>query len=121
MSKSPLTDKWAQLYYMSCNKAMGIYGIWMFYLNDQTICPILAGIHIKVHIIMHINILCKMCLLIFDCLSGSVSLKYNVTIAPHNDWFYRNLIHASRCQKNFPNIYKTHGVIVQSKSCLFFA
>ena len=47
-----------------------------------------------------------------------VDLKPDVTSAPRNDWFYLNLIHASNCQKNFPNVYKTYGVTVQSKSCL---
>ena len=49
---------------------------------------------------------------------ASVDLKPTVTSAPHNDWFYLNLIHASNYQKNFPNVYKTYGVTVQSKSCL---
>ena len=49
---------------------------------------------------------------------ASVDLKPNVTSAPHNDWFYLNLIHASNCQKNFPNVYKPYEVTVQSKSCL---
>ena len=48
----------------------------------------------------------------------SVDLKQIVTSAPHNDWFYLNLIHASNCQKNVPYVYKTNGVNVQSKSCL---
>ena len=47
LSKSPKTDTWAQLYYLYCTKAMEIYCICMFYLNEQTICPILTGIHIK--------------------------------------------------------------------------
>ena len=46
---------------------------------------------------------------------ASVDLKPNITSAPHNDWLY--LIHASNCQKNFPNIYQIYGVTVQSKSC----
>ena len=49
-----------------------------------------------------------------------MELKANVTSAPHNYWFYLNLIHASHCQKNFPNVYKTYGVTIQSKSCLMF-
>ena len=49
-----------------------------------------------------------------------MDLKPNVTSAPHNYWFYLNLIHASHCQKNFPNVYKTYGVTIQSKSCLMF-
>ena len=49
---------------------------------------------------------------------ASVDLKPNITSAPHNDWFYLNSIHASNCQKKIPNVYKTHGVNVQSKSCL---
>ena len=36
---------------------MEIYCICMFYLNEQTICPVLTGIHIKCTFIMHINIL----------------------------------------------------------------
>ena len=47
LSKSPKTDKLAQLYYLYCTKAVEIYCICMFYLNEQTICPILIGIHIK--------------------------------------------------------------------------
>ena len=47
-----------------------------------------------------------------------MDLKPNVTSAPHDYWFYLNLIHASHCQKNFPNVYKTNGVTIQSKSCL---
>ena len=47
LSKSPKTDKWAQFYYLHCTKAMEIHCICMFYLNEQTICPILIGIHIK--------------------------------------------------------------------------
>ena len=39
LSKSSKTNKWAQLYYLQCIKAMGIYCICMFYLNEQTICP----------------------------------------------------------------------------------
>ena len=49
-----------------------------------------------------------------------MDLKPNVTSAPHNNWFYLNLIHASHCQKNFLNVYKTYGVTIQSKSCLMF-
>ena len=49
-----------------------------------------------------------------------MGLKSNVTSASHKDWFYHNLIHASHCQKNFPNVYKTYGVTVQSKSCLIY-
>ena len=60
------TNKWAQLYYLQCIKAMEIYCICMFYLNEQTICPILTGKHIKCTLIMHINILCKICFPIFD-------------------------------------------------------
>ena len=48
----------------------------------------------------------------------SVDLKPNVTSAPYNYWIYLNLIHASNCQKNFPKVYKTYRVTVQSKSCL---
>ena len=48
---------------------------------------------------------------------ASIDLKPNVTSAPHNDWFYLYLIHASNCQ-NLPNVNKTYGVTVQSKSCL---
>ena len=48
--QSPKTDKWAQLHYLQCNKAMDIYCICMFHLNEQTICPILTGIH-KVYIL----------------------------------------------------------------------
>ena len=47
LSKSHTTDKRAQLYYLKCTKAMEIYCICMFYLNEQTICPILIGKHIK--------------------------------------------------------------------------
>ena len=49
-----------------------------------------------------------------------MDLKPNIALAPHNYWFYLNLIHARLCQKNFPNVYKTYGVTVQSKSCLMF-
>ena len=35
-----------------------------------------------------------------------MDLKPNVILAPHNYWFYLNLIHARLCQKNFPNVYK---------------
>ena len=49
---------------------------------------------------------------------ASLDLQPNVTSAPHNDWFYLNLTHASNCQKNFSNVYKTYGVTVQRKSCL---
>ena len=80
----------------------------MFYLNEQTICPILTGIHIQNTLVMHINILYKICFSIFDGLCS------NVTSAP----FYLNLIHASNCQKNFPNVYKPYGVTVERKSCL---
>ena len=66
LSKSSKTNKWAQLYYLQCIKAMGIYCICMFYLNEQTICPILTGKHIKCTLIMHINILCKICFPMFD-------------------------------------------------------
>ena len=48
---------------------MEIYCICMFYLNEQTICPILTGTHVytlSVHVTMHINILCKICFSIFD-------------------------------------------------------
>ena len=47
-----------------------------------------------------------------------MDLKLNVNSAPHDYWFYLYLIHASHCQKNFPNVYKTNGVTIQSKSCL---
>ena len=40
--------------------------ICMLYLNEQAICPILTGKHIKNTLIMHINILCKICFTIFD-------------------------------------------------------
>ena len=83
LSKSSKTNKWAQLYYLQCIKAMGIYCICMFYLNEQTICPILTGKHIKCTLIMHINILCKICFPIFDgyvlfkvCLRGLKTLRY---------------------------------------------
>ena len=66
LSKSPKTDKWAHLYYLQCTKAMEIYCICMFYLNEQTICPILTGILIKNTLIMHINILCKICFSMFN-------------------------------------------------------
>ena len=66
LSKSPKTDKLAQLYYLYCTKAMEIYGICMFYLNEQTICPILIGIHIKCTCFNAYNILCKICFSIFD-------------------------------------------------------
>ena len=46
LEKSSKTNKWAQLYYLQCIKAMGIYCICMFYVNEQTICPILTGKHI---------------------------------------------------------------------------
>ena len=59
-------NKWAQFYYLQFIKAMGIYCICMFYLNEHTICPILTGKHIKCTLIMHINILCKICFSIFD-------------------------------------------------------
>ena len=49
-----------------------------------------------------------------------MDLKPNVTLATHNYLFYLNLIHAMLCQKNIPNVYKTYGVTVQSKSCLMF-
>ena len=47
-----------------------------------------------------------------------MDLKPNITSSPHNYWFYLNLIYASHCQRNFPNVNKTHGVNVHSKSCL---
>ena len=47
-----------------------------------------------------------------------MDLKPNVISAPHDYWFYLNLIHASHCQKNFPNVYKPNGVTIQSRSCL---
>ena len=85
----------------------------MFYLNEQTDCPILTGIHkaeTQCTLIMHIDILCKICISIFDgsyftSSYASVGLKSNVTSASHKDWFYHNLIHSSHCQKNFPNVY----------------
>ena len=40
-----VTDEWAQLHYLEFTKAMEIYCICTFYLNEQTICPILTGIH----------------------------------------------------------------------------
>ena len=41
--------------------------LYMYVLPDeQTICPILTGKHIKCTLIMHINILCKICFTIFD-------------------------------------------------------
>ena len=46
-----------------------------------------------------------------------MGLKSNVTSASHKDWFYHNLIHASHCQKNFPNVYE---VTVQSKICFIY-
>ena len=51
---------------------------------------------------------------------ASVDFKPNVTLAPHNYWFYLNLIHARLCQKNFPTVYKAYGVTVQRKGCLMF-
>ena len=76
-------NKRAQLYYLQCIKAMGIYCICMFYLNEQTICPILTGKHIKCTLIMHINILCKivskflMVYVLFKiCLGGLKTLRY---------------------------------------------
>ena len=66
LPKSPKTDKWAHLYYLQCIKAMEIYCICMFYLNEQTICPILTIILIKNTLIMHINILCKICFSMFN-------------------------------------------------------
>ena len=65
----------------------------------------------SVHLTMHINILCKICFSIFDGICfylrcWSVDLKPNVTLAPHNYWFYLILIHARLFQKNFPNVYK---------------
>ena len=51
-----------------CNLCQG-YGniLYMYVLPDeQTDCPILTGKHIKCTLIMHINILCKICFPIFD-------------------------------------------------------
>ena len=47
LSKSPKTNKWAPVHYLQFTKAMEIYCtcICMFYLNEQTDCPILTGIH----------------------------------------------------------------------------
>ena len=103
---------------------MEVYCICMFYLNEQTDHPILIGIH-KVYTYnayrytvqnMYINIRWFM----FYLRYASVGLKSNVTSASHKDWFYHNLIHVSHCQKNFPNVFKTYGVTVQSKSCLIY-
>ena len=71
---------------------------------------------------MHIDILCKICISIFDVFLfylryTSMGLKSNVTSASHKDWFYHNLIHASHYQKNFPNVYE---VTVQSKICFIY-
>ena len=49
-----------------------------------------------------------------------MDLKPNNTSSPHNYWFYLNLIHARLSRKNFPNVYKTYGVTVQSECCLMF-
>ena len=54
------------IYYLQCTKAIEIYCICMFYLNEQTICPILTGTLIKNTLIMHINILCKICFSMFN-------------------------------------------------------
>ena len=48
-----------------------------------------------------------------------MDLKPNVASAPQNNWVYLNLIHSNHCQNNFPNVYKTYRVTVQSKSCFF--
>ena len=49
-----------------------------------------------------------------------MDLKPNITLGPNKYWFYLNLIQARLCQKNIPNVYKTYGVTVPSKSCLMF-
>ena len=126
LSKSPNTDKLAQLYYLQCTKAMEIYYICMFYMNKKTICPILTGIHIKcihisnAYIYTVQNMFLNFRWFMFDLRYASVDLKPYVTSAPHKYWFYLHLIHASHCQKNFPNVYKTRGVTFQSESCLGF-
>ena len=51
---------------------------------------------------------------------ASVDLKPYVISAPRNYCFYLHLIHASHCQKNFPNEDKTCGVTFQSESSLSF-
>ena len=48
-----------------------------------------------------------------------MGFKSNFTSASHKDCFYHYLIHASHCQKNFPKVYKTYGVTVQSNIFLF--
>ena len=52
--------------YQGYGNILYIHCICMFYLNEQTICPILTGKHIKCTLKMHINILCKICFSIFD-------------------------------------------------------
>ena len=50
LSKSPKTEKWAQVHYLYFTGAMEIYCICMFYLNEQTDYPILIGITQGVHL-----------------------------------------------------------------------
>ena len=102
---------------------MEIYCICLFYLNEQTICPILIGKHIKCTPYNAYKYTVQNMFLNFDGLylrCVSVDLQPNVTLATHNYWFYLNSIHAMLCPKNFPNVYKPYGVTVQSKSCLIF-
>ena len=101
---------------------MSIYCICMFYLNEQTDCPILIGIH-KVYTLDAYRYTVQNMYFVwfmFYLRYASVGLKSNVTSLSHTDWFYHNLIHASHCQKNFPKVYKTYGGIVQSKICFIY-
>ena len=95
---------------------MEIYCICMFYLNEQTICPILTGIHIK-YCAKYVSQFLTVYVLFVMCVRGLKTYCYisntQLLVLPY-------LIHARLCQKNFPNVYKTYGVTVQSKSCLMF-
>ena len=47
LSKRSKTDKWAQFHYFVMYQSYGniLYTRMYLYLNEQTICPVLTGIH----------------------------------------------------------------------------